>query len=149
MLQCRLDGTATNRSSTVILNIGHRRKLFRTLHFGSWNCSHHQVEERNVRTRLGQLITIPPSHLMTYLAFGMLYPSTCTFGWCFLLFLLQIFEYTICFNPTGHLLAYNQVCRSFNVTATTGFFFLRLALCRHVHSVFTVFGGQIFSLVSM
>jgi hypothetical protein len=27
--------------------------------------------------------------------------------------------------------------------------FLRLALCRHVHSVFTVFGGQIFCLVSM
>jgi hypothetical protein len=30
-----------------------------------------------------------------------LYPSMCSFGWCFLFSLLQIFKYTTCFIPAG------------------------------------------------
>jgi hypothetical protein len=50
--------------------------------------------------------------------FGILYPSTCNFGWCFLFSSLYIFKYTVCFGLTGHLHAYNCVCRPFKVTVT-------------------------------
>jgi hypothetical protein len=55
-------------------------------------------------------------------AFGT--PSTCNFGWCFLLSLLKFFKYTTCFSLMGHLHVYNLVCRSSMVTATAAGSFL-------------------------
>jgi hypothetical protein len=66
------------------------------------------------------------------LAFGTLYPSVCNCGWCFLLSLVQIFEYATCFGPTEHLHMYNLVCRSLSNCYCRGFF-LRLALCRRAY----------------
>jgi hypothetical protein len=47
------------------------------------------------------IITIPYCSILLHsvdLAFGTLYPSTCSFGWCFLFSLLQLFKYTTCFD---------------------------------------------------
>jgi hypothetical protein len=41
------------------------------------------------------------------LAFGIIFPSTCTFGCCSLFFYLTANIYTACFCLTGHLHVYN------------------------------------------
>jgi hypothetical protein len=59
------------------------------------------------------------------LAFGILHPPVCNFS-CFLFSSLQIFKYTTCFGPTGHLQVHNLVsrCRPFKVTVTAAGSFL-------------------------
>jgi hypothetical protein len=63
------------------------------------------------------------------LVFGILHPSTCSYGCCFLFSLLQMFTYTTCFGPTGHHHVKSMVshCRSFKVTAADSFLDLHCA----------------------
>jgi hypothetical protein len=51
---------------------------------------------------------------------GIRYQSTCNHGWYFLFSLLQMFKYTTCFSPTGHLGVYSLVshCRTFKAITT-------------------------------
>jgi hypothetical protein len=52
----------------------------------------------------------PISVALCYLAFGILYPSICNFGWCFFFSLLQIIKYTTFLSQCGHLHVYNLFC---------------------------------------
>jgi hypothetical protein len=72
------------------------------------------------------------------LPFGVLYPFTCNFGWCFLSSSLQMFTYTASFDPTGHVHAHNLVCSSFKVTATAAGSVLD-RYCAAVH-MFRIYG---------